>query len=400
MRSRQLGPGRGRLHVDLDHAGVGGDRSAWLIRGSGGGAVALEHHRQSGVCAAARSISREQLDEVLEPLERRQEDVDEAVARLDHQRGPARRLLGSTTTARGGLAPRLQRRSAPRGTTPRRRTRGSRQEIELSGSRSPPVSRRAPAPAGRDGTARRGWPSPRRTSDGSSGSTQAAGSAASARSSSATSVRTGAARVDRPGRGPSAAGPRRPAARAGPRRPACSCSAGSPKSAVTARASASASAGASGSAARRRTGRRAARGRSTAARRRCATCSAICQRGSGSPGYHLPWPRCTSPPLAYRSAEPLRRAGWPASRFSGPSAATRPLRRGHVVERDERRLAAHGQPHAGRRAAARRPPRRAVAGAPAAPSAVGLGDPRVLVDPAAPCWRSSIVDLGRARWPR
>ena len=26
--------------------------------------------------------------------------------------------------------------------------------------------------------------------------------------------------------------------------------------------------------------------------------SAICQRGSGSPGYHLPWLRCTSPPGA------------------------------------------------------------------------------------------------------
>ena len=27
-------------------------------------------------------------------------------------------------------------------------------------------------------------------------------------------------------------------------------------------------------------------------------CSAICQRGNGSPGYHLPWPRCTTPPGA------------------------------------------------------------------------------------------------------
>ena len=79
-------------------------------------------------------------------------------------------------------------------------------------------------------------------------------------------------------------------------------------------------------------------------------------------------------------------ASWLASsRFSGPSAATVHCGRGHVVERDEGRLAAHGQLHAGRR--------QPLVDLSAQPiqvlelgRAVGLGDPRVLVHPDARSW--------------
>jgi hypothetical protein len=65
------------------------------------------------------------------------------------------------------------------------------------------------------------------------------------------------------------------------------------------------------------------------------------QRGSCSPGYHLPWPKCSSGP--WRSG---RRACGTARRPAAASPAQRqrvPLRAVHVVDRDEGRLAAHGE---------------------------------------------------------
>ena len=44
------------------------------------------------------------------------------------------------------------------------------------------------------------------------------------------------------------------------------------------------------------------------------------QRGSCSPGYHLPWPKCSNGPLENRSAS-LRNSTPASRRFSGPSAS-------------------------------------------------------------------------------
>ena len=84
--------------------------------------------------------------------------------------------------------------------------------------------------------------------------------------------------------------------------------------------------------------------RATAACRRRASSSAKAQRGSGSPGYHLPWPKCSRPPGAKRSRR--RSISSPAScRLVGPVARRVPLGAVRVVDRDEGRLAAHGQAH-------------------------------------------------------
>ena len=80
-----LGPRRRRLHVDLDHPGVGGDRQLGEPRVRRR-AVALEHELLPGV-------DRGQLDDVeqvgvaLELLRRRQEDEDVPVALLDRESG-------------------------------------------------------------------------------------------------------------------------------------------------------------------------------------------------------------------------------------------------------------------------------------------------------------------------
>jgi len=49
-------------------------------------------------------------------------------------------------------------------------------------------------------------------------------------------------------------------------------------------------------------------------------CRSICQRGSGSPGYHLPWPRWTAPPTAYRLRRRSARS-LASRRLSSPSAS-------------------------------------------------------------------------------
>ena len=85
-------------------------------------------------------------------------------------------------------------------------------------------------------------------------------------------------------------------------------------------------------------------GRSRSARRRGGSSRSSAQRGSGSPGYHLPCPWCSRPPGAKRARS--RRSSLSASaRLSAPSAAVFHSARVAVVDRDERRLAAHRQPH-------------------------------------------------------
>ena len=104
--------------------------------------------------------------------------------------------------------------------------------------------------------------------------------------------RRGARRRDRRSR---AAAARATGSTRRPRSPACTWSSLTPSRAASARDEALGVDGAVPvvDAARRRTGLR----RSTRARRR-APVAASAQRGSCSPGYHLPWPKWTKPPGA------------------------------------------------------------------------------------------------------
>ena len=86
----ELAPAPGGGDVDLDDAGVGGDRHAAHPRVAGQ-RVALEHHRQPHLGGAGLDRG-EQLQGRLELLDRRQEDEEVPVALLHCQRG-ARRLL-------------------------------------------------------------------------------------------------------------------------------------------------------------------------------------------------------------------------------------------------------------------------------------------------------------------
>ena len=94
----------------------------------------------------------------------------------------------------------------------------------------------------------------------------------------------------------------------------------------------------------RPTGRRAGPGPSTAARRRCAT-GARCSSGAAArPGTTCPGRG--APPRRRRSAARSRSASSLASsRLLGPSASVFHCGAGRVVERDERRLAAHREAH-------------------------------------------------------
>ena len=49
--------------------------------------IALDVHRRAGIASAVASTRRDQLEIVLEPLDRRHEHAEHAVARLDRQRG-------------------------------------------------------------------------------------------------------------------------------------------------------------------------------------------------------------------------------------------------------------------------------------------------------------------------
>ena len=71
---------------------------------------------------------------------------------------------------------------------------------------------------------------------------------------------------------------------------------------------------------RRPTGRRAARRCVHSGSPSVRQCSAICQRGNGSPGYHLPWPRCTRPCGAQTFLSRAASAE-ASSRLCGPSAS-------------------------------------------------------------------------------
>ena len=108
---RQLGPGRRRVHVDLDHPRIGSDhqgldpRVRWRR-------VALEDHRRPGLRRGALDQPG-QLDELLQPLQRGEVDVHEAVPGLHHQRGPGRCLLGVDHDRPRPVTGRIERRARP-----------------------------------------------------------------------------------------------------------------------------------------------------------------------------------------------------------------------------------------------------------------------------------------------
>ena len=73
------------MDVDLDHAGVGRDANDVQAR-IGRRRIALDLHRQPDLLG--RRLGRgDQFEIVLEPLDRRQEDAETPVARLDRDRG-------------------------------------------------------------------------------------------------------------------------------------------------------------------------------------------------------------------------------------------------------------------------------------------------------------------------
>ena len=173
-----------------------------------------------------------------------------------------------------------------------------------------------------------------------------------------------------------AASPRVHAVAIGSSNAASAASPGSPSAGTSAAASALASAAAR--CRRRLRARPAARGRSRRARRRCASARAICQRGSGSPGYHLPWPcmeqRAGRERRGQLVGQPLGQAA--LRRAVGRDA---PLRLVGALRRDEGRLAAHREPDV---ALAQRVVDRRAERLDARPGAlvVGRGDARVLVE--------------------
>ncbi len=101
----RLAPALGRMHVDLDHAGVGrhlDQVEARIDRRS----VALDMHRRRVL--GSRALDRlEQLEIILELLGRRHEHADDAVARLDRDRR-AHRAGDEVVGAVGVLVERLE----------------------------------------------------------------------------------------------------------------------------------------------------------------------------------------------------------------------------------------------------------------------------------------------------
>ena len=100
VSSAELGPARRRVHVDLDHARIGGDhqhpgpRVRWRP-------VALEDHRYADLTDDLVEQA-DQLGELLQLLQRRQVEVHDAVPGLHHQRGPRGGLVGVDHDRLGG----------------------------------------------------------------------------------------------------------------------------------------------------------------------------------------------------------------------------------------------------------------------------------------------------------
>ena len=109
-RRDAFAPARRGMDVDFDHAGVGRDANdvhARIDRGR----VALDLHRQPDLLG--RRLGRgDQFEIILEPLDRRQEDAQTPVARLDRHRGAD----GAVDVAKALLDPLLLAAPPPRRT--------------------------------------------------------------------------------------------------------------------------------------------------------------------------------------------------------------------------------------------------------------------------------------------
>ena len=87
----RLAPGGGGVDVDLDHAGIGrdlDDREARIV----GGLVALDMDRLADALRGAFQMP-DEVEILVHPLQRRHEHAQHAVARLDRQRGAHRHAL-------------------------------------------------------------------------------------------------------------------------------------------------------------------------------------------------------------------------------------------------------------------------------------------------------------------
>ena len=99
----RLAPGRGRMDIDLDDAGIGRHLDDVQAR-VGRRLVALDMHRHVEL-GRGRFDDREQLEIVFEPFDRRHEHAQPAVARLDRQGGTHRNAGGARRRGHAADAP-------------------------------------------------------------------------------------------------------------------------------------------------------------------------------------------------------------------------------------------------------------------------------------------------------
>ena len=147
-----LRPARCGMHVDLDHAGIGGDREMQQPRVARR-QVAFQHHLAAELAGGVLDRG-DQRQPVLGGIERREEHVDHAAARLDAERGAHqvglaaadhRRVLRHRAEALGAGAHGVGRR---RGGAQRLARRQGRQRARTDRARPPVRSRRGRPRAG------------------------------------------------------------------------------------------------------------------------------------------------------------------------------------------------------------------------------------------------------------
>ena len=381
----QRRPGAGGLEVDLDDAGVRGhhERGQARVRGR---RVALDDDADRPAPRPRPRSSGEQRGEVVQVVERRQEQVDErrraprsrppSVARPRSRRGRGRatrrpgvrtgssawRYDGSGSVRASVQDTASSGRRRPAGESPGLSTSRPRRKRQVAIARAGP-SRRRPR---RRQRVQRQHPRPGSAPPASSGG-----------------------HVGRPGlltgRAPSgratSAGPARPA---GPRRPRAAARPGRRGRSVDPPGQPAACAGAASSAVGRSRGRRAGRARPQRDAVGAPVTGRSASGASGSPGYHLPWPRCTRAPRVsgaedHRSASRSGEGGGERALLLTVGVGV-PLRALHVVDRDEGRLPAHRQlePCVRQQRRRRRSPSASMRDHWA--GGVGLGDPGVLVE--------------------
>ena len=280
---------RRRVQVDLDHARIGRHHQL-LHPGVGRWRVALQDDRHADLPDHLVEQA-DQLGELLQLLQRRQEQVHQAVPGLNHQRGPGRGLVRVHDDS---LGPRSRSAPHPSGCSPPRPRSPGRPRRPTTAASGAPAGESPGSSTSRPRRNRqRGLAQPLPHQAGVSGSAHALGS-----------VRlgvqrrppwSGPPRRDRlAGRGPSGLPTSAANAASGSSKQACSASSGSPNRAVTRRAICSAAlaacslAATSASTAASSNGSASSAGSVHSGWPSVRQISPICHRGSGSPGYHLP----------------------------------------------------------------------------------------------------------------